>query len=228
MAMSLSRPHPERPYEETGVKLGDEQFELTAEWEAAGRLALVGMGVEPGLADVFARYAADHLFASIDEVGIRDGADLVVDGYDFAPTFSIWTTIEECLNPRSGSATAVVHPAPFAETELFDFPGGSGRSNACTSRRGGCCSCRAGWTPGGSASSTPRRRVHRRAQAAPGRADRTEPVDVRGTRVSPRDVSPPACPTRRRWATGMRGPTPAGPRHRTGSDGAAGRCTSTR
>src|SRR3954447_19293244 len=44
MAMSLSRPHPERPYEETGVKLGDEQFALSGQWEAAGRLALVGMG----------------------------------------------------------------------------------------------------------------------------------------------------------------------------------------
>jgi saccharopine dehydrogenase-like NADP-dependent oxidoreductase len=27
MAMSLSRPHPERPYEETGVRLGDEQLD---------------------------------------------------------------------------------------------------------------------------------------------------------------------------------------------------------
>ena len=25
--------------------------------------------------------------------------NLEVAGYDFAPTFSIWTTIEECLNP---------------------------------------------------------------------------------------------------------------------------------
>src|SRR5688500_5490600 len=58
MAMSLSKPHPERPYEETGVKLGDEQFALADEWTAAGKLALVGIGIEPGLADVFARYAA--------------------------------------------------------------------------------------------------------------------------------------------------------------------------
>ena len=29
------------------------------EWEERGKLALVGMGVEPGLSDVFARYAAD-------------------------------------------------------------------------------------------------------------------------------------------------------------------------
>ena len=62
MAMSLSHPHPDRPYAEVGVKLGDEQFARADAWSAAGRLALVGIGVEPGLSDVFARYAADHLF----------------------------------------------------------------------------------------------------------------------------------------------------------------------
>jgi saccharopine dehydrogenase (NAD+, L-lysine-forming) len=128
MAMSLSRPHPERPYERTGVKLGDEQFAQSDRWAEAGRLALVGMGVEPGLSDVFARYAADHLFSSIDELGTRDGADLTVDGHDFAPSFSIWTTIEECLNPpviwerdRGWFTTE-----PFSEPEVFDFPGGIG------------------------------------------------------------------------------------------------------
>ncbi|MGW6295543.1 saccharopine dehydrogenase family protein [Streptomyces sp. NPDC055058] len=128
MAMSLSRPHPERPHEECGVKLGDEQFALAADWERAGALALVGMGVEPGLSDVFARFAADELFDRIDEIGVRDGADLTVDGYEFAPSFNIWTTIEECLNPP------VVHEAgrgwfttePFSEPEVFDFPEGIG------------------------------------------------------------------------------------------------------
>src|SRR3954452_10280505 len=95
MAMSLSQPHPEAPYEKTGVKLGDEQFALASEWESAGRLALVGIGVEPGLSDVFARYAADHLFGEIDELGTRDGANLVVTDDDFAPSFSISPTIEE-------------------------------------------------------------------------------------------------------------------------------------
>src|SRR5688572_12932350 len=89
MAMSLSRPHAERPHQEPGVKLGDDQFARAAEYEQAGLLALVGMGVEPGLSDVFARYAADHLFSRIDEVGVRDGADLEVRGYSFAPSFSI-------------------------------------------------------------------------------------------------------------------------------------------
>ncbi|MGW2339538.1 saccharopine dehydrogenase family protein [Streptomyces sp. NPDC001661] len=128
MAMSLSRPHPDRPYSETGVMLGDEQFALASQWESAGRLALVGMGVEPGLSDVFARYAADHLFDSIEEIGVRDGANLTVEGYGFAPSFSIWTTIEECLNPpvvwekdRGWFATE-----PFSEPEVFDFPEGIG------------------------------------------------------------------------------------------------------
>ena len=83
MAMSLSRPHASDPYRQPGVKLGDEQFALAGEWERRGLLALCGMGVEPGLSDVFARYAADRLFESIDEIGIRDGANLVVEGYEF-------------------------------------------------------------------------------------------------------------------------------------------------
>ena len=74
------------------------------------------------------RYAADELFSSIDEIGVRDGANLKVAGYDFAPTFSIWTTIEECLNPpviwdrERGWYTT----APFSQPEVFDFPGGIG------------------------------------------------------------------------------------------------------
>jgi saccharopine dehydrogenase (NAD+, L-lysine forming) len=128
MAMSLSRRHPDAPYERVGVKLGDEQFAKAADWERARRLALCGMGVEPGLSDVLARYAADHLFEDIDELGVRDGANLTVEGHDFAPSFSIWTTIEECLNPpvvwerdRDWFTTE-----PFSEPEVFDFPEGIG------------------------------------------------------------------------------------------------------
>ena len=128
MAMSLSHPDPERPYELAAKKLGDAQFAHAERWQAAGRLALVGIGVEPGLSDVFARYAADHLFATIDEIGVRDGANLTVDGYDFAPSFSIWTTIEECLNPpviwEKGRGWYTTEP--FSEPETFTFPEGIG------------------------------------------------------------------------------------------------------
>jgi len=128
MAMSLSKAHPEKPYELTGLKLGDEQFAKADQWKEKGLLAMVGLGVEPGLSDIFARYAADHLFSEIDEAGVRDGANLAVEGYRYAPGFSIWTTIEECLNPPviwekdKGWFTT----APFSEPEIFTFPEGIG------------------------------------------------------------------------------------------------------
>jgi saccharopine dehydrogenase (NAD+, L-lysine-forming) len=128
MAMTLSEPHPTDPFHLTGIKLGDYQFNKSKKWEEKGLLALVGFGVEPGMADVFARYAQDHLFDEIEEIGIRDGANITIDGYDFAPSFSIWTTIEECLNPPiiwekdKGWFTT----EPFSEHETFDFPEGIG------------------------------------------------------------------------------------------------------
>jgi len=129
MAMTLSKPHPEDPFNKSYIKLGDYQFEKSKQWEEKGLLALVGLGVEPGVADVYARYAQDHLFDEIDEIGIRDGANLVIEGYDFAPNFSIWTTIEECLNPpviwEEGKGWFTTEP--FSEPEVFDFPGGIGK-----------------------------------------------------------------------------------------------------
>ncbi len=123
MAMTLSEPHPTDPFNKPGIKLGDYQFDKARDWEAKKILALVGIGVEPGMADVFARYAQDHLFDEIDEVGIRDGANITIEGYEFAPNFSIWTTIEECLNPpviwENGKWLTT---APFSEPEVFDFP----------------------------------------------------------------------------------------------------------
>ncbi len=128
MAMTLSEPHPTDPFNKTHIKLGDYQFERAKKWEEKGLLALVGIGVEPGMADVFARYAQDHLFDEIEEAGIRDGANLEIKGYEFAPNFSIWTTIEECLNPPviweqdKGWFTT----EPFTEPEVFEFPEGIG------------------------------------------------------------------------------------------------------
>ena len=128
MAMTLSEPHPTDPFNKPGIKLGDYQFERAKAWQEKGLLAVVGLGVEPGVADVFARYAQDKLFDEIDEIGIRDGANIEIDGYEFAPNFSIWTTIEECLNPPiiwekdKGWFTT----APFSGHEAFDFPDGIG------------------------------------------------------------------------------------------------------
>ncbi|HEX9330871.1 MAG TPA: saccharopine dehydrogenase C-terminal domain-containing protein [Anaerolineales bacterium] len=128
MALTLSEPSRDDPFHKTGIKLGDYQFDKAKDWEKKGLLAVLGIGVEPGMADVFARYAQDYLFDEIEEIGIRDGSNIIIDDYEFAPNFSIWTTIEECLNPPvvweqdKGWFTT----EPFSEHETFEFPEGIG------------------------------------------------------------------------------------------------------
>ena len=224
MAMSLSHPHPTDPYRQTGVKLGDEQFELAEEWAASGRIALVGMGVEPGLADVFARYAADTLFTKIDEAGVRDGANLVVEGYDFAPSFSIWTTIEECLNPpviyekdRGWYTTE-----PFSEPEIFDFPDGIGPVE-CVNVEHEEVLLIPRWVDVGRVTFKyglgeefidVLKTLHKLG------LDRTEKVEASGVQVSPRDVVAACLPDPATLGDRMRGKTCAGLWVRgTGQDG---------
>jgi len=127
MAVSLSKPHPERPFELPGVKLGDEQLALASAWESRGKLALIGMGMDPGLTDVFAAHAAKHDFDEVHEIHVRDGGDLEIPGFAFAPVFSIWTTIEECLNPPIIWESDDWHTTePFSAPESFPFPEGIG------------------------------------------------------------------------------------------------------
>ena len=128
LAMTLSIPHTQEPYRKVGAHLGLDQLLADSAWQERGILALVGMGVEPGLSDVFAKYAVDHLFDEVHEIGVRDGSNLSIDGYDFAPTFSIWTTIEECLNPPVvwDSKRGLYTTDCFSEPEVFHFPAGIG------------------------------------------------------------------------------------------------------
>jgi len=205
MAMTLSRP---------GVLLGQRQFDLHAEWQRRGLLALVGIGVEPGLADVFARYAADHLFSEIDEVAVRDGADLVVDGYDFAPTFSIWTTIEECLNPPLvwERGRGFYTTEPFSEPELFEFPEGIGVTECVSVEHEEvvlvprAIECRRVTFKYGLGTEFIEvlKTLHKLG------LDSTEPVSVRGVEVAPRDMVAAALPDPATLGDRMRGKTCAG------------------
>ncbi|MEK9912253.1 MAG: hypothetical protein VW707_10595, partial [Candidatus Puniceispirillum sp.] len=67
------------PFTKPAEKLGDWQYAKHEEFEKAGLLALVGTGAEPGISNIFARYAADHLFSEIDEITVLDGGNLVVE-----------------------------------------------------------------------------------------------------------------------------------------------------
>jgi saccharopine dehydrogenase (NAD+, L-lysine-forming) len=224
LAMTLSRPHPQRPYELPGKLLGEHQLARHEEWEQAGLLALVGIGVEPGLSDVFAAYAAQELFSSVAEVGVRDGADLVVDGYDFAPTFSIWTTIEECLNPpliwerERGFYTT----AQFSEPQVFDFPEGIGKVECVNVEHEEvvliprCVDCdRVTFKYGlGAEFIEVLRTLHKLG------LDSTEPVSIRDLKVAPRDVVAAVLPDPATLGERMTGRTCAGTWVKgTGTDG---------
>jgi saccharopine dehydrogenase-like NADP-dependent oxidoreductase len=214
MAMNLSVPHPTRPHEEPGVMLGEAQFAAAGAWEDRDLLALVGMGVEPGFSDVVARYASDHLFSRIDEIGVRDGADLTIEGFAFAPTFSIWTTIEECLNPpliwerdRGWFTTA-----PFSEPETFVFPEGIGPL-ACVNVEHEEVLLMPRWLDVGRVTFKyglgdefidVLKTIHLLG------LDSTKPVKVRGVDVSPRDVVAAVLPNPAELGDRMRGRTCAG------------------
>lgn len=224
MAMSLSRPHPSEPYAKVGVKLGDEQFAQEQAWEEAGRLALLGIGVEPGLSDVFARYAADHVFSHIDELGVRDGANLVVrdeDGNEvFAPGFSMWTIIEECLNPPVVWERAREFEEdqgwftlpPFSESEVFDFPEGIGPVE-CVHVEHEEVLLMPRWIDAdrvtfkyglGAEMIGMLKTLHALG------LDRTDPVEVKGVSVSPRDVVAAVLPDPATIGPRMEGKTCAG------------------
>ena len=230
MAMSLSQPHPTEPYAKVGVKLGDDQLARAGAWEADGRLALVGIGVEPGLFDVFARYAADHLFSDLGELGTRDGANLVIrddEGNEvFAPGFSMWTIIEECLNPpvvwerrravgADGSydvdAGFFTLP-PFSEPEVFEFPDGIGAVE-CVHVEHEEVLLMPRWLDAervtfkyglGEEMIGILRTLHTLG------LDRTDPVRVKGVEVSPRDVVAAVVPDPATIGPRMQGKTCAG------------------
>jgi saccharopine dehydrogenase (NAD+, L-lysine-forming) len=214
MAMHMSTPHPTDPHRQCGVKLGDAQFAVSDQWAERGLLALVGMGVEPGLSDVFARHAADHLFSRIDEIGVRDGADLVIHGSSFTPTFSIWTTIEECLNPpiiyerERGWFTT----EPFSEPEVFHFPEGIGPLE-CVNVEHEEVILMPTWLDVGRVTFKyglgeefidVLRTLHKLG------LDSTRPVEVRGVTVSPRDVVAAVLPNPADLGSSMEGRTCAG------------------
>ncbi len=214
MAMSLSRPHPHYPNSETGVKLGDEQFARDWNWSERGIYALVGMGIEPGMSDIFARYASDELFSRLDEVTIFDGSNLTVEGADFAPSFSIWTTIEECLNPplvwEDGRGWYTTEP--FSELEVFDFPEGIGPVECVNveheevvliPQKVDAKKVRFKYGLGSEFIST-LKTIHMLGM------DRKDSINVQGVQVSPRDLLAAALPDPATLGARMRGKTCAG------------------
>jgi saccharopine dehydrogenase (NAD+, L-lysine-forming) len=107
-----------------GIPKLEDQFALDAEFRARGRLALLGMGADPGTSNVYAAYAAKHLLDSVTELRVRDGDNSVCQGHDgFVAAFSPWVFIDECLcravSYRDGRYNL---EEPLTGFEPFEFP----------------------------------------------------------------------------------------------------------
>ena len=110
--------------EADGIPKLEDQFALDAEFTAAGRLALLGMGADPGTTNVYAAYAAKHLLDQVTELRVRDGDNSVCQGHDgFLAAFSPWVFIDECLcqavSYRDGRYQL---EEPLTGFEPFNFP----------------------------------------------------------------------------------------------------------
>jgi saccharopine dehydrogenase-like NADP-dependent oxidoreductase len=110
--------------ENDGTPKLPDQFALDAEFRAAGRLALLGMGADPGTSNVYAAYAAKHLLDEVTELRIRDGDRSACEGHaGFLATFSPWVFIDECLCGAVSWRDGQYHLEPaLSGFERFDFP----------------------------------------------------------------------------------------------------------
>ena len=107
-----------------GIPKMDDQFALDAEFKAAGRLAILGMGADPGTTNVYAAYAAKHLLDVVTELRVRDGDNSICQGHDgFFAAFSPWVMIDECLCKAVAYRGGRYYlEEPLTGLEPFDFP----------------------------------------------------------------------------------------------------------
>jgi saccharopine dehydrogenase (NAD+, L-lysine-forming) len=107
-----------------GIPKLEDQFALDAQFKAAGRLALLGMGADPGTTNVYAAYAGKHLLDVVTELRVRDGDNSHCQGqHGFVAAFSPWVYLDECLCQAVAYREGRYHlEAPLSGCEPFDFP----------------------------------------------------------------------------------------------------------
>lgn len=106
------------PFDSTGPDF-DRYSEMC---RAAGVSALVGMGEEPGMSDIFAMHAASKLDRA-DEAHIFDGDTATVEGLE---SFSLWSPVD--LLDETSVPAAVFRQGriefipPLSARRMYDFP----------------------------------------------------------------------------------------------------------
>lgn len=100
----------------------DDLFSRDAAWKKAGRVALNGMGEDPGISNVLARLAADRL-DEVDAIRVRDGEYSESDEFPLACLFSTETFIEEAVSPARYYENGDWKKIPaWSNKEIYPFP----------------------------------------------------------------------------------------------------------
>jgi saccharopine dehydrogenase-like NADP-dependent oxidoreductase len=106
---------------------GPEFDQLSEMCKDAGTAGMVGMGMEPGISDVFAMYGASKLDRA-DEAHVYDGDSGAVEGVEFFSTWSPVDLFDEMSVPaavlRDGKIEFI---PPLSAREMYDFPQPVGR-----------------------------------------------------------------------------------------------------
>jgi saccharopine dehydrogenase-like NADP-dependent oxidoreductase len=120
----------ENCYKEPMTKYNFDRHEA---WEKKGIMACVCLGIDPGVVDVFAKFAAEYLFDELKEIHVKDGGNLTIPGSgedDITFGFNVWTVLDECVNPNVewSKEYGFIVDRPFAGEETFEFPAGVGQN----------------------------------------------------------------------------------------------------
>jgi saccharopine dehydrogenase (NAD+, L-lysine-forming) len=127
---SVPKKHPafgfgfEGSYEEPMTKYNFDRHEA---WREKGQMACICLGIDPGVVNVFAKYAAEYLFDQLFEVHVKDGGNLCVPGASPDTVqfgFNVWTVLDEVLNPNAEwfLDQGFLLEDAFAGREIFRMP----------------------------------------------------------------------------------------------------------
>ncbi|HKB06693.1 MAG TPA: saccharopine dehydrogenase C-terminal domain-containing protein [Candidatus Polarisedimenticolia bacterium] len=101
---------------------GGDELAHDAAWKKAGLTAIHGMGEDPGISNIFARWAADRL-DEVESIKVRDGEFSTGDEYPLACLFSTETFIEEAVSPAIYFEDGARKEVPaWSNREVYPFP----------------------------------------------------------------------------------------------------------
>jgi saccharopine dehydrogenase (NAD+, L-lysine-forming) len=103
------------------------QLRLSNKFEAANLTAIMGLGEDPGMSNLFARHLAERM-DRVEEIYIRDGDSGVSKEFAFPCLFSPDVLIDEVLNqPNIYKNGSLLRLSPLSGEEVYSFPGPVGQ-----------------------------------------------------------------------------------------------------